>query len=194
MPVAVFTAVDFAKAEAIAHCLGDGWVFNEIKSTEHFIYFTSKNLRHCEIFIRQDSARWTVRAFVLSAIDGRTKHAHAWASVNPARAIQSLANDIKRRVIKGLAEAVAKEAERASQERAKKDGDRILIDAFGRLVDLKPHRHHDRDMFCLFEKNGVNGVVRKHWREGFMLELDGLDDATIFKIMGILGESKGVSG
>ena len=177
-----------AKIEAIAHCLGNGWVINQLHKDRYRVHLISKEIRGACMSISGDKSRWKINSYVSIAGSNRVSSLNS-ITVDHTRSILSLTNDIKRRLLPGVADSVKKavlEKEAAEQQ---KQEEQFFIEAIGRLVNLKENQGYARNLLCRFSSDRLQGSICKDFYGRFNLELSDLSEDILFKILSVINEA-----
>ncbi|OAT35695.1 hypothetical protein M988_4392 [Hafnia paralvei ATCC 29927] len=183
-----FTDEDILKLRQIAFHLSDGWVFNQLRSKEHYIYLTNKNERHCEIGVSKSDGFFRFISKVNDKIS-YTTGCHSTRSAKATRRASAIAADVRRHVLPGLKEAVEAALVKFEAESDIRNQQTLLLQALGYLARVNSGEQRNLG-FCDFTVNDrVKGHIDKKYQpHKYDLELRNLSPDDVIKIVGFVSQ------
>ncbi len=181
-----FSDDNLIKLKQIVFYLGNGWVFNEIESSRHYIVLTNKYNRFYRISITTDSKFFSFSSFVGREIS-TTYRNHDSMKANVSREPKAISNEIHRKILVGYADAVNSALEYSLKKAEEKKHKKIIIDTIGRMVrvDNRNCRHHS--YMCQFTgRNKIYGWVEEQTSTNYRVEISNLDADTMIRIMALI--------
>ncbi|MUK92562.1 hypothetical protein GNP80_08915 [Aliivibrio fischeri] len=176
--------------KTIADKLGDGWIYNSTLTNE--THYRSILNNRSGLFITVERGN-PLAQFKLCIKDPKHKNLVTMVSVgcNLNRTAQSIANDLKNRLLSHSGEAYSKLKEKTEEyqdETAKKAEHEHVINALKCVLNLNPeYDHRFGHAYRIEDKKGsaVAKLKKSVNLKGFRLTLDNLDAEQVIKIMQI---------
>lgn len=182
----IFDDVLTAKIEAVAHLLGNGWIVNKFKTDPHRVNLSNQNLIGASICFTIQKDRLNIFSFAQSR-NTRHRQTVAKMTASPDRKIASLASEIKKRLITGLAEAVAYCHDAEEKEKSEKTETTLIQESIKRMVTTFSKGHYHPAIAEFSTPNG-RGTLKEPYSSGYRLDLSDLRIETVFKIIALLNQ------
>ena len=183
----IFDSVLTAKIEAVAHLLGNGWIINTFKTDPHRINLKNQNQTGANICFTIKKDRLNIFSFAESR-NTRHRQTVAQMTASPDRKIISLANEIKKRLFTGLAEAVKCCNDAEEKEKSQKTDIALIQETIKRMVP-KTTKGHYHPAIAEFSTPNGRGTLKEPYSSGYRLDLSDLKIETVFKIIAVLNQS-----
>lgn len=182
----IFDDVLTAKIEAVAHLLGNGWIINTFKTDPHRVNLKNQNQIGASICFTFKKDRLNIFSFAESR-NARHRQTVSEMTASPDRKIASLATEIKKRLLDGLAEAVEKCNAAEEKDKSQKTDIALIQEAIKRMVPKSSKGNYHPAISEFSTQNG-RGTLKEPYSSGYRLDLSDLKIETVFKIIALLNQ------
>ncbi len=182
----IFDDVLTAKLEAVAHLLGKGWIINKFKTDLHRVSFSNQNMIGARITCTLKQNRLNIYSYANSR-NARHSETVATMTASPDRKIASLAAEIKKRLMDGLPEAIARCNQCEENEKANRTEKTLIQETIRRMVPTAT-KGYCHSVVMNFKTATASGTLKEPYSSGYRLDLSDLKIETVFKIIALLNQ------
>lgn len=178
-------AHDIRFLQALAAALGDGWIYSQGHSHDHYAQLRNRHLR--TVFIGISASR---HHYHLSGDLDRSYYAYSTATQMQAgthRSPAAVAAEVRRKLLPGMMAGLAAARAWLAQQVEKQNRQRWLAGCLRPLCDARDAGRYAPHLYDLRWQSGVTGHVGAAVMNDFDLHLNNLTLDQVIRIAGVLG-------